>query len=124
MLLLKIISNIKNWKYYVLKPKTIKTTMTTTASLRKKARILSGTKVDIIEGENGPYARHSSSIISSASFFQMSYPILVKIQGMKKSPVYLFYKIIVNGLDGTLGDDSNVYCYCFHSAHKIYSIKK
>jgi len=43
---------------------------------------------------------------------------------VKKNPIYLFYEVIVNGPDGTLGDDGDVHYHCFHGVHKICTIKK
>jgi len=43
---------------------------------------------------------------------------------MTKSPIYLFYEIITNGSDGTLGDDGDVHYCCLHGSYKICTIKK
>ena len=42
----------------------------------------------------------------------------------KKSLIYLFYKNVTNGPDGTLGDDGDVHYHCLHSSHKICMIKR
>ena len=42
---------------------------------------------------------------------------------MKQSPIYLFYEIVVNGPDGTPGDDRDIHYHCLHGAHKICIIK-
>ena len=47
-----------------------------------------------------------------------------KVKNAKKSPIYLFYKIVVNGPDGTLGDDRDIHYCCFHGSHKVCIIKK
>ena len=53
---------------------------------RKKARITSGTEVEVTENKGNPRAGHSSSntasrsaTVSPASSFQMSYPVPVKV---------------------------------------------
>jgi hypothetical protein len=43
---------------------------------------------------------------------------------MKRSPIYLFYEIVVNGPDGTPGDDGDIHYRCLHGAHKICTIKR
>ena len=43
---------------------------------------------------------------------------------MKKSPIYFFYEIVMNGSDSTLGDDSDVHYCCLHDSHKVCIIKK
>ncbi len=43
---------------------------------------------------------------------------------MKRSLIYLFYKIVMNGSDGTLGDDGDVHYHCLHGSHKVCTIKK
>ena len=45
-------------------------------------------------------------------------------KSMKKSPIYLFYKNVANGPDGTLGDDGNIHYHCLHSSHKVCMIKR
>jgi hypothetical protein len=76
MLPSKMIPDIKNRKRHPLKRKAMKTTTTATAPPRKKARISSGTEVEVIEGENGPCA---GTTICPVSSFQMSYPVPVKV---------------------------------------------
>jgi len=43
---------------------------------------------------------------------------------MKWSPIYLFYEIVINGPDGTPGDDGDIHYCCLHGAHKICMIKQ
>ena len=42
---------------------------------------------------------------------------------MKKNLIYLFYEIITNGLNGTLGDDGDIHYHCIYGSHKICTIK-
>ena len=42
----------------------------------------------------------------------------------KKSPIYLFYKNVANGPDGTLGDEGDVHYRCLYSSHKVCTIKR
>jgi hypothetical protein len=53
MLPSKTIPEVKNRKRHTLKPKT---KMTTAAPPKKKARIMSGTEVEVIEDEDSPHA--------------------------------------------------------------------
>jgi len=52
----KMIPEVKNQKHHMLKPKT-KTSIVATAPPRKKARIISGTDVKVIEGKDNLHAR-------------------------------------------------------------------
>ena len=47
-----------------------------------------------------------------------------KVKSIKRSPVYLFYEIVANGSDGTLGDDGDVHYCCLHGTHKVCTIKR
>jgi hypothetical protein len=76
MLPSKTIPEVKNRKCHALKPKT---KMTAAAPPRKKARIMSGTEVEVIEDEDSPHTGRSTSI-SPASSFQMSYHVPVKVR--------------------------------------------
>lgn len=58
-----------------------------------------------------------SCMISFQSGFQ-------KAKTMKRSPIYLFYEITMNGSDGTPGDDGDVHYRCLHGSHKVCTIKK
>ena len=71
MLLSKTIPDVKNRKHHALKPKPLKTRVVA-APPRKKARIASGTDVEVIEGDG-----HGT--ISPASSFQASYPVPAKV---------------------------------------------
>ena len=42
----------------------------------------------------------------------------------KKSLIYLFYKSITNGPDGTLGDEGDIHYHCIHGSHKVCMIKR
>jgi len=55
MLPSKTIPEVKNQKHRMLKPKT-KMTIVATAPPRKKARIISGTDVKVVEGKDSPHA--------------------------------------------------------------------
>ncbi|KAI0277110.1 hypothetical protein BGY98DRAFT_651854 [Russula aff. rugulosa BPL654] len=108
MLPSKTIPEVKSRKHRVSKHKTIKSTSAPAAPSRKKVRLTYSTEV---EGEKGAHTGHSS-----ASSFQVSYPVLVKIaRCMKKSPIYLFYEIVPNGENGKPGDDGDVHYCCLHS---------
>jgi len=48
---------------------------------------------------------------------------LQKAKNMKQSPIYLFYEIVMNGSDDTLGDDGDVHYHCLHGAHKVVQSK-
>ena len=75
MLPVKMIPDGKNQKHPTLKAKTVKlTAMAPTAPPRKKARMTSGTDVEVIEGEGSLHAT-----ISPASSFQKSTPALVSV---------------------------------------------
>jgi len=74
-----------------LKPKTAKTTTAIMVPPQKKAKIASCTEVEVIEDRDrdSPRAGHGSiatagrnTTISSASSFQMSYPVLVKVHSI------------------------------------------
>ena len=78
MLPSKTIPEVKNRKRHMLKPKT-KLLPATTAPLRKKARITSGTEVKVIEDDDSLHAGQSITI-SPASSFQVSYPVPVKVR--------------------------------------------
>jgi len=74
-----------------LKPKTAKMTTAIMVPPQKKAKIASCTKVEVIEDRDGdsPCAGHGSittagrnTTISSASSFQMSYPVPVKVRSI------------------------------------------
>jgi hypothetical protein len=80
MLPSKTIPEAKNRKHHALKPRT-KLTAAATAPPRKKARITSGTEVELIEDEDSPRVRQSTTISPSSSF-QVSYPVPVKVQSM------------------------------------------
>jgi hypothetical protein len=43
---------------------------------------------------------------------------------MKTNPIYLFYEVVVNGSDCTLGGDGDVHYRCYHGVHKICTIKR
>jgi len=42
---------------------------------------------------------------------------------MKKNTIYLFYKNVANGPDGTPGDDGDKYYHCVYG-HKLCIIKR
>ncbi|KAF8813537.1 hypothetical protein BYT27DRAFT_7035532, partial [Phlegmacium glaucopus] len=105
-----------------LKPKVTAKAM---APPKKKTRTRS-VEVEEIEDEDGSYnvaARNGS--ISSMSSFQIPNSKKVFCKGnTKRSPIYLFYEIVVNGPDGTLGDDGDIHYCCLHGTHKICTIKR
>jgi len=80
MLPSKMIPEAKNQKHHALKPRT-KLTAAATTPPRKKVRITSGTKVELIEDKDSPHVRQSTTISPSSSF-QASYPVPVKVQSM------------------------------------------
>ena len=43
---------------------------------------------------------------------------------MKKSPIYLFYEIVLNGANGKPGDEEDVHYWCLHGGHKVCMIKR
>jgi len=80
MLPSKMIPEAKNQKHHTLKPRT-KPTAAATTPPRKKVRIMSGTKVELIEDEDSLCVRQSTTISPSSSF-QASYSVPVKVQSM------------------------------------------
>jgi hypothetical protein len=102
MLPAKTIPDGKNWKRHTLnsKPKTMKTTAAApTAPPRKKARVTSGTDVELIEDEGSPRAGCSiasagGSSISPAGSFQVSYPVPVKVCSISLIPGFILTMIM------------------------------
>ncbi|KAF8808966.1 hypothetical protein BYT27DRAFT_7285979 [Phlegmacium glaucopus] len=102
---------------HTLKPKVTAKAM---APPKKKTRTHS-IEVEEIEDEDSScnIAAWNGSILSMSSF---QIPNSKKKGNTKWSPIYLFYKIVVNRLDGTLGDDRDIHYCCLHGAHKIFLV--
>ncbi|KAF8485258.1 hypothetical protein DFH94DRAFT_792116 [Russula ochroleuca] len=113
MLPSKTIPNISNRKGHMLKPKTTGRMKSLAAPARKKART-SSDEVEVIK-VNTTTINTAISPISSPQ---------KNTRSTKKSLIYLFYEIIANGSDGTLGDDGDVHYHCLHGVHKVCTIKK
>ncbi|KAF8804688.1 hypothetical protein BYT27DRAFT_7300619 [Phlegmacium glaucopus] len=119
MLLSKTIPEASNRKgpTHTLKPKVTEKAM---APPKKKTRTPS-VEVEEIEDEDSSHniATWNGSI-SSMSSFQI--PNSKKKGNTKQSLIYLFYEIVINGPDGTLGDDGDIHYHCLHGAHKIFLV--
>jgi hypothetical protein len=91
MLPSKTIPDVKNRKHHALKPKTMKTTAAAAAPLRKKAKIASGTEVEVSPraGPSSGKTAARNATISPESSFEVSYPVPVKV-----CDVSLIYSIV------------------------------
>ncbi|KAF8219691.1 hypothetical protein L208DRAFT_1338569 [Tricholoma matsutake] len=105
---------------HALKPKV---KVTATAPLNKKARARSVEVEEIEDKDSACNIAARNNGISLASSFEIP-GMKGTGRNLKKSPIYHFYEIVTNGLDGTPGDDGDVHYHCLHGAHKVCTIKR
>ncbi|KAF8801338.1 hypothetical protein BYT27DRAFT_7115152, partial [Phlegmacium glaucopus] len=119
MLPSKTVPEVNNSKKQTRAPKP-KAKVMAVAPPKKKARVRS-VEVEEIEDQDSMrnIAARNSAISPTHSFH---IPDTKKVS--HKSPIYLFYKIVTNGPDGTPGDDGDVHYRCLHGTHKVCTIKR
>ncbi|KAF8799534.1 hypothetical protein BYT27DRAFT_7263832 [Phlegmacium glaucopus] len=124
MLPSKTVPEVNNRKKQMHAPKP-KAKVMAAAPPKKKARVRS-VEVEEIEDQDSmrniaagiaPSLQHTHSISQIQKSFQKGTG-----RNLKKSPIYLFYEIVTNGPDSTLGDDGDVHYRCLHGTHKVFLV--